>query len=72
MDKGDFRFKAWTGNLREDSPFPCGSGNHLRRSRGFRLGWLCCAAMAVLRAGTPPLLFKTPTTFNAISDMGVT
>src|ERR1700704_1019971 len=40
MDKGDFRFKAWTGNLREDSPFPCGSGNHLRRSRGSRLGWL--------------------------------
>jgi len=30
------------------------------------------AAMAALRAGTPPLLFKTPTTVNAISDMDAT
>jgi hypothetical protein len=34
---------------------------------------LCgCAAMTARKAGTPPFLFTTPTTVNAISDMSVT
>ena len=31
-----------------------------------------CGAMAARNAGTPPLLFTTPMTVNAIPDMGVT
>src|SRR5215471_14370353 len=31
-----------------------------------------CAAMTARKAGTPPLLFRTPVTVNAISDMSVT
>src|SRR2546427_3740480 len=31
-----------------------------------------CAAMTARKAGTPPLLFSTPVTVNAISDMAVT
>jgi hypothetical protein len=31
-----------------------------------------CAAVIAHKAGTPPFLFTTPMTVNAISDMGIT
>src|SRR5207302_9960840 len=81
MDKGDFRSSPAPGISAKIRRFSCSPAAAVTTYAAAGIssagasapaGFGGCAAMIALRAGTPPLLLRTPVTVNAISDMGGT